>query len=117
MNEEERCTINLKNWQDEQFVFNEMLSDFSELKLRRINLLGDRNNHLSEDINNTSSYLFCSDGVWHISTASKQWWGWSFHGDWRTIQLRNIDILFEITNLPVVESNPLGRIYPEVEEE
>jgi hypothetical protein len=108
---------NLKRWQEESNYFSKLLPDLKSLKLKRIDITGDRNDSKHPDIDKMKWYLLCDNGCWWLTRPSEQWYGWVFPIGWSSIQLRHIDILFEI-ELPIIPKNPLGRVpYPEDEEE
>jgi len=109
MNYDEVCEENLKRWQKESEVFANLLLDFSEAKLKRIDITGDRNNHKHEEISNDKNYLLYAYGQWRISTPNLSWYGWQFDVGWFSADLRKIDILFEI-DLPKIKKEPLGRV-------
>lgn len=118
---DEACTENWKRYDEERnVVYPSMLTNFNSLSLRRIDITGkDRNNHESSDIDKTKYYLIGYSGQWKISKAYRDYWdkGWQFDvGSYRT-GLRLLDILFELVDMPSYESDPLGRVEPEYDEE
>lgn len=102
---------NLKIWQKEPEAFAEMLLDFDSLQLKRIDILGDRNNHKHDGLNEKKQYLISYGGKWYLASAlshdSKRWTFWL--GSHST-DLRGVDIVFEVINLPEVEEHPLGKV-------
>ncbi len=114
MNNDEICSENnCREKQESLECYPLMLQDFSSLSLKRINIARDNcNNHESHDVNDISYYLFGINGVWRISKANRNYWndGWEFDMGWGKYTLGNIDMLFEIENMPSYKSKPLGRL-------
>jgi len=114
MNRKEKILIyeeNYKRWQEEANLFHNLLPDFNTLNLKRIDIRGNRNDHNHDEIKKDSYYLFCNNGYWFVSKPNKTSYGWS------TSQLRNINILFEIIDMPIVPGKLIERIEIEEDEE
>ena len=101
---------NLKIWQKEPEAFAKMLLDFNSLQLKRIDISGDRNEHSHNGLVDGKQYLVCYDGRWSLSRASNYNGRWDFRLNSYSVHLRGVDIVFEVTNLPEVEKNPLGKV-------
>jgi len=108
---------NRENWKrydlERNVEYPKMLPDLKSLELKRIDLRHkNRNNHESKEIRLGNWYLVGYSGAWKISKAKRNYWdtGWEFFIGSHFIDLRSIDILFEIENMPTYTSCPLGRV-------
>jgi len=114
MTEREIYIENIRRDNEERNVhYPKMLLDFKSLSLKRINIMRkDHNNHEHKGIKKTKYYLIGYNGRWVISQPQRDFHneGWKFDVGLYQTGLTNIDILFEIKNMPKYKEKPLRRL-------